>query len=617
MQKVYEYAIRLRDLMSPTMQRLASTYERQTRTMSGSWQRVESMMSRSVQTVQTLRTRLASTFRLRVDSSEVDRANRRVGGLWAGLRKLASGSTLIAGFAGGLAGGLATQAANMATQALGASYTQTVGAAQRDEVTRFGMNELMGREGAARLIQDIDRYAPERREALMASSTKLAGAGVAPQAMMDTLVALNNVAALTNTSVEDLAMIQAKIKATGYVQGDEINMFKERGINLNPFIARVMGIQENQIAKAQAAGQIDYEAFAKAMQLYAGRGGQYEGVYERRRDSTVTGREEAVSARFNAQLMAMGTKLLPVKSAVLEFLSVVLDNLPVLGAAVERLVLAFRPLGEAVLTAMRGFGLISENGGTIASVMSTLAFAVDMVAKAISWVGQVMLFLANEPAALAIAATYALMKAWTLVNIAFAASPIGWVVGGIALLATGLAVAWDKVDWFREGMISMWETAKVVISALSQGFGAIADGLLAIGSGNFAGALASFGRIGNIVSSAKVQAAARASDAINSDRAVRLNKNMKLEASAGGFAPFNPTSDLTTGGGGGSLGTAAGVGSAVGNARSTNVRIEVRSLIERSEITVMNLQEGVDEIEARVTDALLRLVASSGRIALD
>lgn len=62
---------------------------------------------------------------------------------------------------------------------------------------------------------------------------------------------------------------------------------------------------------------------------------------------------------------------------------------------------------------------------------------------------------------------------WGL-NAAFYASPIGWIIGAIALVTAGVVYAWNHFEGFRKFLYSLWESFKAVFSNLGQ----LASGVL-------------------------------------------------------------------------------------------------------------------------------------------
>ena len=633
MTKAYEFAIKLRDMFSPAMMRLATVYDQQVSRMERGSSRVAGMMNGASQKVGALRAKLAGlntrfspkvdsgtiekasslsgglrgmlgklTGKVKVDSSDLDKADRKAGGLMSKLKGLMGGGALMGGLIGGGMAGMVMGAAEMAIQSIGHIQEMTIGAAQRSESTMFNMGELMGKQVSTSIVAAIDKYAPEKRVELMESTQKLAGSGVAPEKMMDTLTTLNNISALTNTNVSELAYIQSKIKATGYLQGDEMDMFRERGINLNPYIAKVMGIAEDQIKKAQSNGQITYEVFEKALQAYAGKGGKFEGVYERKRDSTVEGKEAALSGKWAMTLEALGKKFLPLKESIIDLLSKLVDVAgPVfsfLASLFEKIWLAIRPVWDGILGLIGYFGDLMQSGGILNHVLGVMGVMLDIILGAVHMVATAIGWLIDSAVTKLIIGIWGAVKAWGFLNAIMAANPIVAVLTAVLALVAGVMYAWETFDGFRESVIYSWAAIKSV-------FGSIAEFLGKLFTLDFAGALAVLGRT---ISSAG--AAGRA--AVVADRRDRRREREILDSAqgAGGLGFDKPTE---AGAGGGSLGDAAGLNSTVGNSKSNSITINIGSLIAKSEISVMDLKEGIDDIESKLIDALLRVANSGAR----
>lgn len=608
MNKVYSFAIKLQDMFSPAMLRVANTYEKQVGVMERASARVKGVMSGAAQKVSELKTKLGGLngrFKPKVDSSDIDKADRKAGGLMSKLKGLMGGGALMGGLIGGGMAGMVMGAAEMAIQSIGQIQEMTIGAAQANQSTMFNMSELMGKNVAEGVVKAIDAYAPEKRNELIDSANKLAGAGVAPEKLMDTLTALNNVAAITNSNVSDLAMIQAKIKATGYVQGDEINMFKERGINLNPYIAKVMGVNEDQIAKLQSAGKITYDIFDKAMQSYAGTGGKFDGVYQRKRDSTVEGKEAALSGKWAATLADVGAKFLPLKESVIELLSKLVDVAgPVftfLAGLFEKIWHAIRPVWDGIVGLIGYFGDLMTSGNALGGVLAYLGNVLDVILWGVNMVATAIGWLIDSALTKLIIGIYAAVKAWGLFNAVLNMNPIVQIITLLIALAAGVMYAWQTFDGFRESVIYSWAVIKSVFSN-------IGEFLVKLFTMDFVGALAVLGQ-----TIATAGAAGRA--AVVSDRRDRRREKEILNSAqgAGAASPLGFDGAAGAGAGGGSLGDAAGLNSTVGNSKSNSITINISSLIAKSEITVMDLKEGVEDIESMLIDALLRVANSGAR----
>jgi tape measure domain-containing protein len=604
MNRVYSFAIKMQDLFSPQMLRLATQYEQKTSFMGRVWSKFEGMLKSSMQTVNALRGKLsglASGFRVRLDSSDIDKANSKTSGLLSKLKSIAGQSAIIGGLVGGGAMGLIDTVINQ----FGKISDKTIGASGRNKTTMFTLNELMGKPAAAALASSVDKYAPEKRDQLLTSAQKLSGSGVEGSKLMDTLKYLNNISALTNSNVDDLAMIQSKIKATGYVQGDEINMFKERGINLNPYLAKVMGAKEGDISKLQSKGLITYDIFDKAMQYYAGKGSKYENVYERKMTSTPEGKQDLISGKFDALMRGYGDKMAPFQDMVLNMLSDILNGTGPVVMVFQKLWGAISPVFESVGGLLQRLGILNEQGGISQGVFGTLAFLWDYLGKVFEIAGGVIWgvskaigWLISNPIAMLILGIYGAVKAWLFLNAAFVATPIGFIITGIVALVAGIMYAWDKFDGFREAVIRVWETVKAVFSNIGEFYKVLFTGTV--------------GDMINLIKKTWKEGIDGGLNAVNIDRQNRKDKAAKggipgIEAGA-----FSGGSGSGTGGG---LAGAGGLTTTAGNSKSSSVVINIKSLIEKSEININDFAGNYDELESKLIETLLR-VANSGTRAV-
>lgn len=96
---------------------------------------------------------------------------------------------------------------------------------------------------------------------------------------------------------------------------------------------------------------------------------------------------------------------------------------------------------------------------------------------AVEGVALVVGSLATGIAAYNVVAGIAAIKQWAL-NAAFLASPITWVVAGIALVVGGIALLWNKCDWFRQGCLYIWDG---ITGAFTSAKDTITTGLTSIG----------------------------------------------------------------------------------------------------------------------------------------
>ena len=83
--------------------------------------------------------------------------------------------------------------------------------------------------------------------------------------MKFSLRGISGLAAMTNSSYEDIASIFTKVAGQGRMMGEDLNRIAARGINAAAELAKVFNVTEAEIRDMVSKGQIDFKTFAKAM----------------------------------------------------------------------------------------------------------------------------------------------------------------------------------------------------------------------------------------------------------------------------------------------------------------------------------------------------------------
>ena len=84
-------------------------------------------------------------------------------------------------------------------------------------------------------------------------------------AMHKSLRAISGVAAMTNSSYEDIARIFTTVAGNGRLMGDQLLQLSSRGMNAAAKLAQVMNTTEEAVRDMVSHGQIDFKTFAFAM----------------------------------------------------------------------------------------------------------------------------------------------------------------------------------------------------------------------------------------------------------------------------------------------------------------------------------------------------------------
>lgn len=83
--------------------------------------------------------------------------------------------------------------------------------------------------------------------------------------MQHALSGISGVAAMTNSTYEDIGDIFTKVAGNGRLMGEQLQQFSARGLNAAATLAKALGKTEGEIRTMVSKGQIDFVTFAKAM----------------------------------------------------------------------------------------------------------------------------------------------------------------------------------------------------------------------------------------------------------------------------------------------------------------------------------------------------------------
>ncbi|MFC4673509.1 phage tail tape measure protein [Dysgonomonas termitidis] len=141
-------------------------------------------------------------------------------------------------------------------------------------------------------------------------------------------------------------------------------------------------------------------------------------------------------------------------------------------------------------------GLFNAIGGITPFVigLGTIAFTIANVAAAATGISKLITFVKSLTIA-----THLQTAAQWLLNAAFWANPVVWIVAGIAALIATIVVCWNKFEGFRKVVMGVWEVVKgfggilkdfVIdrIKGIISGLGAMGEAIYKLFTGDFSGA---------------------------------------------------------------------------------------------------------------------------------
>lgn len=83
--------------------------------------------------------------------------------------------------------------------------------------------------------------------------------------MKSSLRGISGVAAMTNSSYDDIARIFTTVAGNGRLMSDQLNQLGSRGLNAAATLAKSLGVTEQEVREMTSKGQIDFKTFSDAM----------------------------------------------------------------------------------------------------------------------------------------------------------------------------------------------------------------------------------------------------------------------------------------------------------------------------------------------------------------
>ena len=166
-------------------------------------------------------------------------------------KKIAS-STFGQMLSGGKKRALNLEQAQFQIQGLGVDWKSTAnefGIALYDQIDKAVRGTAYGLDAAAKVAGQ-----------LLASNVKEGS-----QEMQNALSGISGVAAMTNSTYEDIGDIFTTVAGNGKLMTEQLRQFSSRGLNAAATLAKSLNKSEAEIRDMVSKGQIDFNTFSKAM----------------------------------------------------------------------------------------------------------------------------------------------------------------------------------------------------------------------------------------------------------------------------------------------------------------------------------------------------------------
>lgn len=174
---------------------------------------------------------------------------------------------------------------------------------------------------AKQVLKELEQFSistPFESEQVIKAGRSLLAVGIPAKDLTDTLRRLGDISAGTGKDFNELTSIFAKARASGRVQGEELNQLADAGIPIYSKLADVLNIAEGDVRKFGEQGKISFLDLQKAFELLTTEGekGSFFGLTEKLSGS-LTGQLSNLTDAFGKLAKDIGFQLRPTFEALI------------------------------------------------------------------------------------------------------------------------------------------------------------------------------------------------------------------------------------------------------------------------------------------------------------
>lgn len=567
-----EFYIRLRDMVTGGLAKMAETATRTT----NRFKRANDTLAQSYDTIRGKIAQLESTIsrstsirHIREARQELERLNR--------LARVSPGNIGGGGGGSGFFGRLLPALGIAGALTVGGNV---IGAGFNAQARQVSFEVMAGKEKGTLLNEQLTKYAQDSiygSEVYQNAQTMMAF-GIAPENVMGDIKMLGDIAMGNKDRMGRLALAYSQVAAAGKLMGQDLLQFVNAGFNPLQIISEKTGVSLGELRKRVEEGQISFEQVREAFLIATSAGGRFFEM-TKKIEETDFGKWEAFKGQLDALSTQIGGALAPAMGTLISYMSETVkwiqDNLEWL-----------KPLAVAVAAGAAAYWLYTSAVGA-----GTLA----------TW----------------------------LLNAAMYANPVGLVIALIVALVAALIYAWNNFEGFRTTLISIWEVLKVglsplidymiwafnlwktVVLALWDVFQWVFDRVAEHFKTVFGPIIETIKWLWNTATTALGNTAFGQKLKAAWERGQQSGSSSITDMLGGGTAPLPGFVPAASGLTQQTVDSAAG---GVINGGPRTINISINKLIEKIDINSQTIDKGVDELEQRVTEALLRVLNSGATV---
>jgi len=328
--------------------------------------------------------------------------------------------------------------------AVTAGITHLVGGAMKGGKVKEQFKNDFGAAAGAGLYEGLKKMKGILGEGVLDLGKQLALAGEPIAKVEDKIKRLGDVANGDEAKLSALVSGFAQLRKDGRLTESTLSALEAGGFKPLVLMSQQTGMSLARLRERFAAGKISAKQIEEALRKATDAGGQFAGNMDRLAN-TPQGHWDTLVAK----VLELGEKisgfLLPIVLPAFNFIA---DSIDMVSEGISVLVDWLQPL---VKWGKENAAMLQIFGG--AALGMAAAIKTVNVVKSV-WMGL----------------TTKLIPKIIAMNAALFANPIGLVIGAIAALAAGIAIAWNKFETFRKVVYGVWETVKSVFTAIGNLF---------------------------------------------------------------------------------------------------------------------------------------------------
>lgn len=453
MSNILEFYVKMKDMMSGGLVKIASTAKSSFEKVSSQVEKVQSknkMLSMSYDEIG----RKIKAVEQQISGSRIPSEIRAARRELESLQKLQNNSPGNTGKGSGGGFGLSSLLGGI-VPALGVGAIMAFGgkalhSGLNAQARQASFEVLAGKETGTQLNKGLTKYAQDSiyGTEVNDNAKTMLGFGIAAKDVLPNIKMLGDVAMGDANKLQSLTLAFSQVHSAGKLTGQDMLQFVNAGFNPLKEIADMTGKSMSTLKDEMSKGAISADMVQKAFVHATSEGGKFYKMAETI-GNTDFGKWQAFQGSVDALVEKIGSKLAPILgSLVTNYLTPMLEVIQSLGVAVM-------VLGRWLNENADWFGLLAVAIGS-----ASLAYGAYYVwMNAITWATIAQTVVMGG-----------LTNAWNALKLAILSNPIGFIIAGIAALVAGIIYAYNHFEGFRKVVWGLWGAFKQVFENIGNFF---------------------------------------------------------------------------------------------------------------------------------------------------